>query len=100
MTIPTDTAKQYTDVVQQGQEATLKAVEAWTRTVQDAFAHAPGVGRVDVQSAVDSAYDVAAKLLDVQRGYVKNLLAHAVDAADTTTAWTKRVAADTAEDLS
>ena len=69
MTTPTDTAKQYTDFVQQGQEATLKAVETWTRTVQDAFTQAPGVGRVDVQSAVDSAYDLAAKLLDVQRSY-------------------------------
>ena len=53
MTTPTDTAKQYTDFVQQGQEATLKAVETWSRTVQDAFTQAPG--RVDVQSAVDSA---------------------------------------------
>jgi uncharacterized protein (DUF305 family) len=90
----TDTAKQYTDFVQQGQEATLKAVETWSRTVQDAFTQAPGLGRVDVQSAVDSAYDLAAKLLDVQRSYVQSLLAHAVEAVDTTTAWTKRVAAD------
>lgn len=94
-TTPTEATKQYVDFVQQGQEATLKAVETWTRTVQDAFAQAPGqTYSVNVQNAVDQAYDLAAKLLEVQRGFVKNLLANAVEVADTAKAWTPRIADD------
>lgn len=99
MTTPTEATKQaaqqYTDFVQQGQEATLKAVETWTRTVQDAFAQAPTTTfQVNVQNAVDQAYDLAAKLLEVQRGFVKNLLANAVEVADNAKAWTPRIADD------
>jgi hypothetical protein len=95
VTTPTEATKQYADLVQQGQEATLKAVETWTRTVQDAFAQAPSATyQVNVQNAVDQAYDLAAKLLEVQRGFVKNLLANAVEAADTARAWTPRVTDD------
>jgi hypothetical protein len=95
VTTPTEATKQYADLVQQGQEATLKAVETWTRTVQDAFAQAPSTTyQVNVQNAVDQAYDLAAKLLEVQRGFVKNLLANAVEAADTARAWTPRVGDD------
>jgi hypothetical protein len=95
VTTPTEATKQYADLVQQGQEATLKAVETWTRTVQDAFAQAPTTTyQVNVQNAVDQAYDLAAKLLEVQRGFVKNLLANAVEAADTARAWTPRVTDD------
>ena len=94
-TTTTEATKQYVDLVQQGQEATLKAVETWTRTVQDAFSQVPGADyRVDVQSAVDQAYDLAAKLLEVQRGFVKNLLANAVEVADTAKAWSPRIADD------
>ena len=92
-TTTTEATKQYADFVQQGQEATLKAVESWTRTVQDAFAQAPGTTlQVNAQNAVDQAYDLAAKLLEVQRGFVKSLLANAVEVADTAKAWTPRIA--------
>jgi hypothetical protein len=99
VTSPTEATKQatqqYADFVQQGQDATLKAVETWTRTVQDAFASAPAqTYSVNVQNAVDQAYDLAAKLLEVQRGFVKNLVANAVEAADTAKAWTPRIADD------
>ena len=93
MTTATEATKQYVDFVQQGQEATLKAVETWTRTVQDAFAHAPGsTFQVNAQHAVDQTYDLAAKFLEVQRGLVKNLLANAVEVADSAKAWSPRIA--------
>ena len=43
-TTPTEATKQYVDFVEQGQEATLKAVETWTRTVQDPLRAGAGRG--------------------------------------------------------
>jgi DNA-binding helix-hairpin-helix protein with protein kinase domain len=92
MTTATEATKQYVDFVQQGQAATLKAVETWTRTVKDFAAQAPGVAVPETaQQAVDQIYDLAGRLLEVQRGFVKDVLANAGEAVETAAAWTPRI---------
>jgi 3-methyladenine DNA glycosylase Tag len=80
MTVPTD---QYTQLVQQGQEAVRQAVESWTRTVRDAAAQFPTVTQAyDPDKVIDQVFDFAEKLLSVQREFAKNVLKSSVSAAE------------------
>jgi hypothetical protein len=70
--------EQYTEIIKQGQDAVLTAVDAWTKNVQEAFAQVPAVPvPFDVNQVIDQVYDFAGKLLAAQRDVTKKL----VDAA-------------------
>ena len=71
---------QYTETIKQGQETVAGAVEAWTRTVQDAWGQFPTTNPVE---AIDGFYATTGRLLDVQRDLVKGLVHTASTFADT-----------------
>ena len=76
---------QYTDTLRQSQEAWSGALETWTTGVQKAFGTSPaspfggsGFGTTpftfgDPMATVDQVFDLAEKVLEVQREFVKNL---------------------------
>jgi hypothetical protein len=79
----TDAMKQYADVAQQGQQAVAQAVEAWTRTVQEAFSKVPkSAGEFDLADSVDRMYDFTEKVLELQRDFTKKLISSTTEAAD------------------
>lgn len=77
-------AKQYTEMVQQGQQALLSAVDSWTKTVRDAVGQFPNPAATaasDPDQVIDQVFDFAAKMLEVQRGFSKQLVNAAAAAA-------------------
>ena len=87
MTTPT---QQYTDMVQQSQQAVLSAVDTWTKTVQDAVAQMPtSPGQFDAAGMVDQVFDFTEKVLEVQRELAKKLVSTSAAAAEKLTADTK-----------
>jgi hypothetical protein len=85
--------EQYTDIVKQAQEAVLTAVEAWTKTVQDAAGQLPAVPLpVDPNQAIDQAFDFAGKLLAAQRELAKNVVHTTTAVAETLKAGASRAA--------
>lgn len=78
-----DVTKQYTDLVQQSQQAVMSAVEAWTKTVQEAFASVPtSVEQFDAGDSVDKIFDFTEKVLEMQRDFTKKLIASSAQAAE------------------
>jgi len=76
--------EQYTEIVKQSQEAVLTAVEAWTKTVQDAFGQLPAASvPVDPEQVIDQVFDFAGKLLAAQRDFAKNLVHTSTSVAET-----------------
>jgi phage shock protein A len=79
----TEPIKQYTDLVQQSQEAVLSAVETWTKTMQEAFSSVPTtVGQFDPSESVDKIYDFTEKVLEMQRDFTKKLISQSASAAE------------------
>ncbi len=73
---------QYTDLVQQSQEAVLQAVDTWTKTVREAFSQLPNSPvQVDPNQVVDQLFDFTEKVLEVQRDFAKQLLSTSAAAA-------------------
>jgi carboxypeptidase C (cathepsin A) len=101
----TNFTEQYTEMVQQSQQAVRAAVDNWTKTVQQAMAQlpattAPFAAPYDVNAVVDQVFDLAVKVLEAQRDFAKNLIAtstaageafaaRATEAAEATTEATK-----------
>jgi len=80
----TTVQEQYTEIVKQSQEAVLTAVEAWTKTVQDAFGQLPTASvPVDPNQVIDQVFDFAGKLLAAQRDFAKNLVHTSTSVAET-----------------
>jgi hypothetical protein len=80
----TTVQEQYTEIIKQGQEAVLTAVDSWTKTVQDAYGQLPAVALpVDPNHAIDQVFDFAAKLLATQRDLAKNLVHTSTSVAET-----------------
>jgi len=87
--------EQYTEAVQQAQQAFTSAVESWTKSLKDLAGNAPYAGAsgasvnpsaaVDPSAVVDQVFDFAASLLAAQRDFTKRLLGSAASAAETTT---------------
>jgi len=76
--------EQYTEIVKQSQDAVLTAVDAWTKTVQDAFGQLPAAqSTVDPNEVIDQVFDFAAKLLAAQREFAKNLVHTSASVAET-----------------
>jgi hypothetical protein len=74
--------EQYAEIVKQGQDAVLAAVDTWTRRVQDAFAQLPTAPPVKPEQIVDQVFDFAGKVLGAQRDFAKHLIATSTAAAD------------------
>jgi acetyl-CoA carboxylase carboxyltransferase component len=78
---------QYTDLVQQSQEAVLKAVDTWTKTVRQAFEGQPDTSNhVDPNQVVDQVFDFTEKVLEVQRDFAKQLITSSATAAESVAA--------------
>jgi hypothetical protein len=76
----TNETKQYADLMQQGQEAVLAAVEAWTKTMQDVYTSLPATGgEFDLNESVDKMYDFTEKVLELQRDFTKKLISTSTD---------------------
>jgi len=75
MTAPTD---ELTRIAREGQEAVTAALTTWTeageRYAKNFDATKPLPSADDVQAAVDTAYDLASKLLAGQRAYATTLV--------------------------
>jgi len=81
--------EQYTDAVQQAQQAFTGAVETWTKSLKDLAGKAPygaaiDASAVDPSAVVDQVFDFAAALLSAQRDFTKRLLGTAASAVDAT----------------
>lgn len=70
MTVPQD---QFTKIAKQGQEAITGAVRTWADAVQR-LSPAPGGAVPDVSAVVDSAFDLAERMLATQREFTKSVL--------------------------
>jgi hypothetical protein len=72
---------QYTDFLQQGQDAVRKTVETWTRSVQTAAGQLPSFGgQFDAETAIDRYFDLNEKVLEAQRDFAKRLVGYATAA--------------------
>ncbi|HEX2362973.1 MAG TPA: hypothetical protein VHI11_12940, partial [Jiangellaceae bacterium] len=77
----TNLTDQYTEMVQQSQDAVRAAVDNWTKTVQQAIGQLPTASAAsfaapyDVNTVVDQVFDLAEKVLEAQRDFAKNLIA-------------------------
>jgi hypothetical protein len=92
--------EQYTQVVQQSQEAVLAAVDSWTRTVQDAAGRLPVTpSGADPTKVIDQVFDFAGKMLEMQRDFAKNLVKTSASAVDTATQRTTADAQTAADQL-
>jgi hypothetical protein len=74
--------EQYTELIKQGQEATLAALETWNRTFQQVFTQLPKPGLPTPEQAIDQFYDFAGQLLNAQRDLAKQVLATSTTAAE------------------
>jgi len=67
--------EQYTEIVQQSQEAVIAAADSWNRTVQDAFGQfATAPAKLDANQVIDQVFDFTEKVLATQRDLAKNLV--------------------------
>lgn len=84
------------EAIRSGQSAALAAIQAWSQAVAKvtpevpAFAQVPGIPQSigDPAAMVDSGYDFAAQLIDLNKQFVHSLLelgARAVDGAQQAT---------------
>lgn len=66
---------EYTEYVQKGQDAVKSAFETWTKTIQDFTGNlAPLTPTTDPSAAIDEVFDFAAKVLEGQRKFAKEVL--------------------------
>lgn len=70
MTLPQD---QFVKLAKQGQEAITGAVRTWADAVQR-LSPQPGGAVPDVSAVVDSAFDLAERMLATQREFTKSVL--------------------------
>jgi hypothetical protein len=65
--------EQYGENLRQAQDAWVKAVEAWTSSVQTAFSQAYPFGPGDPNTFIDQYFDLAQKTLEAQREVARNM---------------------------
>jgi hypothetical protein len=74
---------QYTAFAQQAQNATSAFVDAWTKSVQEAAVRVPFVSvQAATQEAIDQTFDLAGRLLEVQRSFAKQFAGSAAEAIE------------------
>ena len=72
---------QYTELLKQGQDATLAALETCKKTFQQTLGQLPHPGPVSPEHVIDQVYDFAGHLLNAQRDLAKQILATSTAAA-------------------
>ena len=74
MSSPTE---QYTESLRKSQEAVLDAMQAWTKSAQNAFSvpAAGFAGQPNPDQVIDQVFDFAEQMLAVQRQFAKNMAA-------------------------
>jgi hypothetical protein len=68
--------EQYGENLRQTQEAWVKAAEAWTSSIQNAFSQTSAdnpLESVDPNTFIDQYFDVAQRTLDAQREVARNM---------------------------
>ena len=73
---------QYTELMKQGQDASLAVLKTWTRTFQEAFSQLPTSGLKSPEQVIDQVYDFAGYVLNAQRDLAKQLIATSTAAAE------------------
>jgi hypothetical protein len=73
---------QYAELIKQGQEASLAALETWNRTFQQAFSQLPTPGFVRPDQVIDQVFDFAGQVLNAQRDFAKQVVATSTAAAE------------------
>ena len=86
----TSVQDQYTTTVKQGQEAVSRAVDTWTRSVQDAWGRFPATP--DPNQVIDQFYGFILRLLEAQRDLAKNLVSTTSSYADSLRQETQKAA--------
>jgi hypothetical protein len=72
---------QYTELLKQGQDAALAALQTCKKTFQQALDQLPHPGPVSPEHVIDQVYDFAGHLLNAQRDLAKQVLATSTAAA-------------------
>jgi hypothetical protein len=72
---------QYTEILKQGQDAALAALETWKKTFQQALGQFPHPGPINPEHVIDQVYDFAGHVLNAQRDFAKQVLATSTAAA-------------------
>jgi hypothetical protein len=75
--------EQYAELIKQGQDAALAALETWNRTLEQAFGQLPVPGRVSPDQVIDQVYGFAGHVLTAQRDFAKQLVATGTAVAET-----------------
>ena len=73
---------QYTEILKQGQDAALAALETWKKTFQQALGQLPHPGPISPEHVIDQVYDFAGHVLNAQRDFAKQVLATSTAATD------------------
>jgi hypothetical protein len=74
--------EQYAELIKQGQDAALAALETWNRTLAQAFGQLPVPGRISPDQVIDQVYGFAGHVLDAQRDFAKQVVAAGTDVAE------------------
>ena len=78
----TTVQEQYAELIKQGQDAALAALETWNRTVQQTVGQFPTAGAFSPEQAIDQFYDFAGQVLNAQRDLAKQVLSTSNAAAE------------------
>jgi len=80
----TSPQEQYAESLRSNQAAVVKAIEAWTKSAQNAFSNPamPAPAPVDAVQVIDQVFDFAERMLAAQRDFAKSLAAQAASAAE------------------
>src|SRR4051812_49808861 len=77
----TDTT-QYTQLLEQGQEAVRQAVDTWTRALTSTVGQLPTVApQFDAEAAIDRYFELNEKLLAAQKDFAKQVVGYTAAAA-------------------
>jgi hypothetical protein len=74
--------EQYAELIKQGQDAALAALENWNRTFQQAFSQLATIRLISPEQVIDQVYDVTGHVLRAQRDYAKQTVAAGIAAAE------------------
>jgi hypothetical protein len=74
--------EQYAELIKQSQDASIAALETWTRTIQQAFGQLPTAAPINPEQVIDQVYDFAGQVLNAQRDFAKQVLATGTAAAE------------------
>jgi hypothetical protein len=74
--------EQYAELIKQGQDAALAALENWNRTFQQALGQLATIKLISPEQVIDQVYDFTGLLIHAQRDYAKQAVAAGTAAAE------------------